>query len=213
MILRRIIKHFNWNKVKLMGHSLGGAISFLYAASYPNEVECYVSIDIASPSVRDPAEMVASLGIGVDRYLKYETLPEDKQPCYEYQEMLEIMYDAHKGDITKENCEILMKRGTRKIKQNTYAFSRDVRLKVPVLGFFTLDQVMEFAAKITCNVMNIRGNPGMKWTHPENYDKVLNKIQESARYMERHVVPGDHHLHLNRADSIADIVRQFLLLK
>ncbi|CAG9101983.1 unnamed protein product [Plutella xylostella] len=37
-LLRRIVKHFGWSKVTLMGHSLGGALSFMYAASFPDDV-------------------------------------------------------------------------------------------------------------------------------------------------------------------------------
>ncbi|KAJ8953609.1 hypothetical protein NQ318_003033 [Aromia moschata] len=48
--LRRIVKHFNWNDIIILGHSLGGAIAFLYAAMYPDDVKKYISIDIASPA-------------------------------------------------------------------------------------------------------------------------------------------------------------------
>ncbi|VEN35696.1 unnamed protein product, partial [Callosobruchus maculatus] len=37
--LRRIVKHFNWKNIKLIGHSLGGGIAFLYAAVYPKDVD------------------------------------------------------------------------------------------------------------------------------------------------------------------------------
>ena len=196
-----------------MGHSLGGAIAFLYAASYPDEIDSYISIDIASPSVRDPAQMVSSIGDSVDKFFKYETLTQENMPCYDKTEMLNLVYEAYNGSVTREGCEILMKRGMKpSTKDDTYSFTRDVKLKVPSLGFVTLDQVMEFASRITCNVMNIRGNPGMKWVNPENYDLVLDKIQETARHMERHTVAGTHHLHLNDAESIVDIVRNFLLL-
>lgn len=215
IIIRRIVKHFKWNKVKLMGHSLGGAISFLYAATYPNDVHSYISIDIASPTVRDTAQLVTQMGESLDRYLKYETMSEENQPCYDRNEMLSLVYDAYKGDLTRESCEILMKRGMRSstLKDGAYSFSRDVRLKVPALGFLTLDQVMEFASRITCAVMNIKGDPGMKWVNPQNYDRVLNKIKETARHFERHIVKGSHHLHLNDGKLIEDIVRNFLLLK
>lgn len=51
-VVRRIVKHFGWKKVKLMGHSLGGAICFMYAASFPDDVSQYISIDLYGPSIR-----------------------------------------------------------------------------------------------------------------------------------------------------------------
>lgn len=37
-MIRRICSFFGWEKITLLGHSLGGAISFLYAASFPDKV-------------------------------------------------------------------------------------------------------------------------------------------------------------------------------
>lgn len=212
VVLRRIVKHFKWDKIQIIGHSLGGAIAFMYAAAYPTEVDRYVSIDIASPAVRDPKEMVSSIGTSVDRFLKYETLTEESMPSYEYKEMIDLVYDAYNGSVTRPSCEILMKRGMRRAPNaKGYSFTRDLRLKVSSLGFVTFEQVMELASRITCSVMNIRGNPGMKWTIPEHYDQVLDEITKTAKRMERHVLPGTHHLHLNNAETVAPLIRKFLL--
>ncbi|GLV42826.1 kraken [Carabus blaptoides fortunei] len=212
VVLRRIVKHFKWDKISIMGHSLGGAIAFMYAAAYPNAVDRYVSIDIASPAVRDPKEMVASIGQNLDRFLKFETLAEENMPCYEYNEMIDLVHDAYHGSTTRQACEVLMKRGMRPASTGKgYSFTRDMRLKVSSLAYATLEQVLQLASRITCNVMNIRANPGMKWTIPEHYDLVLDEITKSASRMERHVVPGMHHLHLNNAESVAPIIRKFLL--
>lgn len=192
---------------------MGGAIAFLYAASFPDEIDCYISIDIASPTVRDPVKMVSAIGDHVDKFLYYETLIEDKAPGYTRDDAAELVYKAYEDSVTKECCDILMKRGIKpmKNKKDLYQFTRDPRLKVPALGFMTLDQVMEFASRIICNVMNIRGDPGMTFHNPENYKKVLDKIEESAKKVVRIIVPGTHHLHLNNPERISNQVREFLL--
>lgn len=118
-------------QVKLLGHSLGGAISFLYAASYPDEVDVVISLDIVSPSVKDVKKTAAVTGEYIDKFLKYELLTLDNVPCYEYNEMLEIVEKAHDGSITREGAKILMKRGMQPAyKKGEYYFSRDPRLKV-----------------------------------------------------------------------------------
>ena len=118
-------------QVKLLGHSLGGAISFLYAASYPNEVDFVISLDIVSPNVRDIKKTVTVTGDHIDKFLKYEDLTLDSMPCYEYNEMIAIVEDAYKGSITRESAKILMKRGMQPaLDSGKHYFRRDPRLKV-----------------------------------------------------------------------------------
>ncbi|XP_044252384.1 probable serine hydrolase [Tribolium madens] len=210
-IVRRIVKHFNWGKVTLMGHSLGGGIAFLYAGTYPDQVDKYISFDIASPSVRDPAKLVASIPECVDKFLKYETLTPEQMPCYKYKDMIDIVEEAYKGGVSRRSCEVMMRRGMRPAehKEGHFVFNRDPRLKVAALAFMTPDQVLQFAARTTCRVLNIRGNPGMKFDFPEFYDRVLDAIDKQGK-VERHVVEGSHHLHLNNPERVVDIVDQFL---
>ncbi|XP_043524752.1 probable serine hydrolase isoform X1 [Frieseomelitta varia] len=211
IILRRIAKYYKWNKVRLLGHSLGGAISFLYAASYPDEVEFMISLDIASPSVKDITKIPLIIGDSIDKFLKYELLQSDGIPSYSYDEVLTIVEDAYKGSITKEGAMILMKRGLRPANEpERYYFSRDPRLKVSVLGMISLDLVLAYAGRIKCAYLNIRAVPGMKFDHPEYYEKVLDQIKLSAKKFEYHKVEGTHHVHLNNPERIAPIINNFI---
>ncbi|XP_071567028.1 probable serine hydrolase isoform X2 [Temnothorax nylanderi] len=209
--LRRIVKYYKWNKVRLLGHSLGGCISFLYAASYPDEVDALISLDIVSPSTMDEKKTAALTGEYIDRFLNYELLTLDSVPCYDYDEMVEIVEQAYDGSITKEGAEILMKRGMQQAyEKDKYYFSRDPRLKVSLLGMLSLDLVLEYASQIKCAYLNIRAVPGMKFGRPENYQKVLDVIKLGARKFEYHEVKGTHHVHLNEPEKIAPIIKNFL---
>lgn len=54
-------------------------------------------------------------------------------PSYGYSDMIDLVVDGHNGTLTRKSCEILMKRGMYRVKENKYMFSRDVRLKVNIL--------------------------------------------------------------------------------
>ncbi|XP_066139531.1 probable serine hydrolase isoform X1 [Euwallacea fornicatus] len=210
--LRRIVKYFKWKDITILGHSLGGGIAFLYAAAYPKEVKKYISIDLASPSVRNLQRSCDAIGPAIDKFLSYEKLTPDQVPCYPYNEMLEILVHAHNGSVNREGCEILLKRGMRPaMNRDGYYFTRDPRLKLSALGFISIEQVTELASRILCEVLNIRAIDGHKPDHPEHYDFVLNEIEKQAKKVERHLVEGTHHLHLNDGRSVATIIHNFLI--
>lgn len=117
--------------MKLLGHSLGGAIGFMYAAAYPDEVDFLISLDIVSPSVRSVEKVAPLTGDHIDKFLKYDLLTLTSVPCHEYNEMLDIVEHGHAGSVTTEGAKILMKRGIQPWYTNDkYYFSRDPRLKV-----------------------------------------------------------------------------------
>ncbi|KPI99323.1 putative serine hydrolase [Papilio xuthus] len=212
-LLRRIVKHFKWSKISLMGHSLGGALSFMYAASFPDDVDSIICIDIASPAVRVPENMVKATGWSVDKILEYETLSENKIPCYDYEEMIDIVVDAYKGSVSRENCKVLMKRGMAltpaHLKKNGYHFKRDPRLKVSVLAMMSLETALAYAAKVKCRVLNIRAIPGQNWERLDYYMAVVDKLKETTdvTYIE---VEGTHHVQLNSPENIVNIIEDFL---
>ena len=54
-----------------MGHSLGAAIGFLYAASYPDDTEMLISIDTVAPVIFDPSEIVKNTGPNIDKLVLF----------------------------------------------------------------------------------------------------------------------------------------------
>lgn len=213
VLVRRIVKHFNWSKVTLMGHSLGGAISFMYAASFPDEVDKIICVDIASPAVREPSSMVKNTGGSIDKMLEYEHLTDDKVPCYGYDEMIDIVCDAYKGSLSRENCRVLMKRGMSRtpihLKKQGYFFKRDPRLKVSGLAMMSLETALEYAEKVKCKVLNLRALPGQRWEKLDYYLAVIAKLKEGTdiQYLE---VEGTHHVQLEAPQNIVQYIEDFL---
>lgn len=213
-LVRRIVKHFGWQRPTLLGHSLGSAISFMYAASFPSEVNAFIGIDLYGPSVRPFEKYAPMTGSCIDKALSYESLPVSKLPCYSYDDMISLVVEAYSGSIDRQSAEILMTRGMSAVPDHIstggYHFTRDLRLKVCMMGMFSLEQVLCYAQQIKCHVLNIRAIPGMKFEKEEVYPKVIEAMRKYAQveYVE---VPGTHHVHLNTPERIAGIISNFLL--
>lgn len=213
-LIRRIVKHYNWKHISLLGHSLGGALSFIYAACFPDEVNKLINIDIAGPTIRDVDKNATKTGECIDKFLYYETLPESKMPCYDYDEMISLVLDAYEGSVTKESVKILMKRGMAPapshLSKTGYHFSRDLRLKISLLGFFTEEQLYSYTKLIKCDTLNIRGVPGMDFERVDIYSRVIDILRKNCRKLVYKEIPGTHHLHLNTPERISDIIINFL---
>lgn len=209
-LIRRIVRKYNWKNVTLLGHSLGGALTFMYAASFPDDVHKLINIDIAGPTVRSVKRMAENTGRSVDKFLDYETLPDSKQPCYSYNEMVKLVLDAYDGSVDEPSVKILMKRGMRP-NRDGFLFARDLRLKVSTMGLFTAEQTLTYARLIRCKVLNIRAVPGMKFESPQFYKEVIDTLKENASQVVYLEVPGTHHLHLVTPERVAPHISQFLL--
>lgn len=215
-LIRRIVKHFQWNKITLLGHSLGGALSFMYAASFPNDVDKLISIDIAGPTIRSHKKSASSTGDAIDKFLQYENLPLSKMPCYEYEEMIDLVVYAYVGSIDREAAKVLMRRGMEQLSNaerntNTYHFARDLRLKVSGLGMFSLEQVLAYAEQITAQVLNIRAVPGMKFDDETVYPKVIEGMRTNAKRVVYKEIDGTHHIHLMTPERIVSVLEEFLM--
>uniref|UniRef100_A0A1B6CVZ9 Uncharacterized protein n=1 Tax=Clastoptera arizonana TaxID=38151 RepID=A0A1B6CVZ9_9HEMI len=145
-------------------------------------------------------------------FLKYENLTAKDVPCYTYNIMIDIVLDAYKGSITRDKCEILMKRGMAPTKKenNTYHFARDPRLKIAGLATLTIDLVKQYAGQIKCQYLNIRASEGITFTYPELYNELLEIIKSNASRFEYEQVSGSHHVHLQNPEAVSDIIGIFL---
>lgn len=210
-VVRRIVRHFNWQRITLLGHSLGGALSFMYAASFPEGVERLISVDIAGPTVRNLDRMANGTGAAIDRQLHYETLPASKMPSYSYDEMIDLVVDAYAGSVDRRSAKVMMRRGmSAGSNDSCYHFARDLRLKVSGLAMFTLEQVLVYASKIRCEVLNIRGRPGMDFEDESTYQRTVDAMREGAKRLVYVEVEGTHHLHLVTPERVAPVIVDFL---
>lgn len=216
-LIRRIVKYHKWSKLVLLGHSLGGALSFMYASCFNTEEDTakIIMLDIAGPTVRDHVKLASQTADCIDKALMYETLPVSKMPCYDYNEMIDIVLHAYDGSVDLDSVKVLMRRGMAPapeyLNKNGYHFSRDLRLKVSMMGMFSEDQVLTYAKQVRCEVLNIRGKPGMNFGDPSVYPKSIETMRENAKNMIYEEVEGTHHLHLVTPERINTIVTNFLL--
>lgn len=59
--LKHLLEHLKWNKVILVGHSLGAYVSFLFAHHYPESVKKIVVVDASPWPLASPGEKIKEI--------------------------------------------------------------------------------------------------------------------------------------------------------
>ncbi|XP_049957161.1 probable serine hydrolase [Schistocerca serialis cubense] len=216
LTLRLITRHFKWNKVSLIGHSFGSATSLAYAATYPEEVDKYVSIECARtmlavrPVVDVKAYQFADWIISVE-----DKMEKNKPPSYTYEEILKRLYEGSEKSPTIDSCKILLRRGAVRVPhgdEDRYYFSRDPRLRIHVWGRLSFDAIVSLAQNVKCSNLSIRGNQGsIVGIHEEVYMKTVEMMKKNGSRVDHYNVDGTHHLHLNNPERISHLINKFLL--
>lgn len=213
LTIHRIVKHYGWEKVSLLGHSFGSVCAFLYSALYPEFVEHYIALDAFKPLNHDPARKLEGHGKRLDQFLHLESMDPNSAPSYTYEEAVQLLHRKIKNWATKEGCEILTRRGTIKNADGRYRVSRDARLKVIVDLNFSHQYVLQLAANIRCKVLNIKALQGLTIDKPEEEEECIDIVKKSAALYEYHALEARHHVHLDFPERVAPIISDFLKYK
>lgn len=70
------------------------------------------------------------MGTNIDKFLASESIKNDANRGYAYKDLIDLVYGAYHGGLSKESVKVLMRRGMKPTnKPNQYNFTRDRRLE------------------------------------------------------------------------------------
>lgn len=177
----------NNERFTLVGHSLGGIIACLVAASVPMRVEKLVLLDSLGPLTDQIEQVLPQLRKAVS---KAALLRNAKLNVYPSEEMAAKARMAGIGRVHFEAAKTLVSRGLVPV-EGGFIWSSDSRLLEPSLLRFSEDQVRAIFAGIECPVSLIVGESG--------YFREFEAIKKRLSYipnLEKHIVDGGHHFHM-----------------
>lgn len=209
--MKYILRHYGWDKVTLLAHSMGSAQSFIYSSVFPDDVHKYIGIDAFKPLSIDPKKDLIAQSNEVNNVLDITNLNNSQRPKFNYDEMMERAYEKMIAkSVTKDSCKILLRRGMVPAGGGKYNFTIDLRVKATRLTGWTHDHVLELASRIRSEVLLIKANSGITLEKQNVVDDVIEVIRKSARKFEYQEVEGTHHVHLNNPERVAPIINKFL---
>lgn len=239
MDINRVMKFFNWKKVSLMGHSMGGYVSIFFASLFPDLVDKVISLDIIKPLTFKSDDLSKSTANAVETFLAIENklASSEAQPTYTCEDGMKRLIQAHAklGVLSKEAAEILMKRGSKPAAKNgpkrsdnqeeeqqseekeshqespqEIVFTRDPRLRA--IFFTRLDTmtVKAYLTNIKCKLLVIKANDGIKLDEDEVTDEFIKVYRKNCSSFTYAKIEGQHHVHLCQPQLVSPVITSFL---
>lgn len=217
-------------KFTIIGHSLGAGLGLYYASAFPDDVEEVILLDFLKSKTEPPGGALKNLALSIDQFLA--TVPSednsnhlrqtnrirDKGQVVVSQEAAIIAtIDAHKqlGSLTREEAACLLKRSTVAVSTppNSVIYSRDLRLHcmLNIREDWELNKILFSGVK--CHIIAVLARSGiyakdMHYIHKMDEMEKLLKAKAKTFYIQW--VDGDHFVHMNNAQSVAELISNYL---
>lgn len=213
LAVERLARHFKWTKFSLIGHSLGGAMAMLYAGTFPEKVDKLICIDVVRVIPTKTETLHLRLRKAVGKMLKIEdAIIAGPEKPISYETAKERCVMGTFGSLDEDACDILFKRGLKKV-EGGYVFTRDRRLLTAPLSFIAKEHQLILAHKVTADVLIIKFSDGPFFESPEDYDEHVEALKTKSNNVRYVHVEGKHHTHLTNPERVAPLISEFLVSK
>eukprot|EP00697_Spironema_sp_BW2_P010140 gnl/Spiro4/25256_TR12572_c0_g1_i1.p1 gnl/Spiro4/25256_TR12572_c0_g1~~gnl/Spiro4/25256_TR12572_c0_g1_i1.p1 ORF type:complete len:344 (-),score=90.12 gnl/Spiro4/25256_TR12572_c0_g1_i1:18-1001(-) len=205
-----IVEALGWkNKdapTAVIGHSLGGAIALVTAATFPELFTKVVCIDTLGPLSSQEREVPGLLAPSVKTLQILASKAEKVYPSIN--ECIAARANSDIVRMTLESARIICERGTRPHGEGV-VFTHDKRLLCPSRFRYTESQVLGLLRSISVPVLFLRATEGITYDskHATFVAERLAALEHTSHVVN---VPGTHHVHLDTPAVVLPSVCDFL---
>ncbi|XP_017059097.1 probable serine hydrolase [Drosophila ficusphila] len=211
-IIPRIMREFGWKKVSLMGHSMGGFLSFVYSSLAPETVDMNISFDLIVPPFLKPDETIKWIRFSQEKHSCLDERMGRENAVLSREEFLKLIEKESFKSISPSVAHHLMHR----VASESEAFpgkvfsTRDDRVKY-FSKMYLLDHRLaeEMARRIKPMPYLIIKGSQSKFIGNHSSD-VISLLSKNNPDFEFHEIEGSHHVHLNSAEECAKYVVPFI---
>ncbi|XP_055910810.1 serine hydrolase-like protein [Eupeodes corollae] len=208
-----LMREFGWDKISMICHSMSAINGFVFNSLYPDKCDLYIALDVLKPLLQPKDIVVSSVAEKLEGLIKVSErkLNKSEPPSYEFEQLVDRLYEGSGKSIEKECCQFILKRNIKPSAKDPtkYSFSRDDRLKSMLFYALPQELVCDMAARISCPHLFIKALQAPYYEKRSNYDEVINVLTKKPTF-EYHQVDGTHHVHLNEPEKLADIINPFI---
>ncbi len=189
-----------WERFTVLGHSLGAAICSVLAAAAPQRIDAAWLVEGLGPIATPAGKSLALLRQALqDR----ETIGAKSLRVFDRLEVA-IAARMQANGLSEAAARELVERGTRR-SEGGWTWSSDPRLTLTSAIRLTEEQVLAYVAGIECPTLLVLADPA-----PPYFNAALMEARCAVvPRIERIVLPGSHHLHLEDPAPVAAAIAAF----
>ncbi|MCH1930643.1 alpha/beta hydrolase [Shewanella sp. A25] len=188
--------------VAIIGHSLGGIIASAYTATFPEKVNRLILIEALSPLFEAPEQAKSRLRKSFYQHGKQLTA---QRPNKGYETIeTAVRARAHLTGMSENWCRLLLERNLQTSEQGI-CWRSDPRLKLDSPMRLTFAQVDALMQDVSVETLLICGKQGFSQLRT-----ALPKARNWFHHLVEHIIEGDHHVHMDNAEGVAQLIRKFV---
>ncbi|KAG9468674.1 serine hydrolase-like protein 2 [Eleutherodactylus coqui] len=210
--VHRVVTSLGWRRFSILAHSMGGVVGGMFASVFPETVQHLILLDSYGFYPVGSDLLMSHLKKAVIHYSRLEGV--DGAKVYTPESALQRLLDSNPS-LNSDTAKVLLQRGTRPVSGGV-VFSRDIRITVNNSVPLSQEQCVHIIKSIQSDVHIILANEGisadlMRGVYTDlaqvllrGYKEHLNKRFQST------IVDGNHFVHLNEPEKIAQIIANHL---
>ena len=199
--LLSLFEQNKWQKVHIVGHSMGAMVASAFAAAFPERVASLTLIDAFGFIYADGKEAAKLLREGMLSRLAVKQKTKNNHPSLDAAIQARVMV----SDLSKENAALIVKRG---IKENEagWQWRSDPRLRTSSPYRLTIEQANALVSGLSqCPLLLIYGNKGM-----EMVQRGIKEFKNLVPEMKIIELQGGHHVHMEQTEQTAKAILTFI---
>lgn len=216
------VRLLKWDSFVLLGHSMGAAVSLIYAASFPEQVSRLILLEGAGPLTRKPRDTSKHVRASIERrqtgnpflYPQFNNYTKKEPRIYpnvdaavETRCKTATLAPGHQS-LSREASMAMVERATIAHSDGSgVMFRHDPRLQWPSLQYMSDEQVEGLYKDIHCPVCLLVAQDG--WPVEEARTSTCVSLLQPIVFK---TLPGSHHFHADpeSSDLVADEVLDFI---
>lgn len=194
--MMQLVDKLQWDRFALLGHSLGGAIASILAGTIPDRIIQIALIDGLGPMTTPADHAPMQLRLYAKEAL---TLRASEKTYASIEEPIRSRLRA--SPMAPASAKTILQRNLVTTDDDRLRWRTDPKLLKPTALQLTEDQTIAFLREITAPMHITRPEPGFPFS-----EEIIRNRLKAIPHIEISKVPGQHHVHLDDPEAVAEIL-------